>query len=128
MADASLGEEISRLLEEDLLMHTHWNTIRRKGADTDSIVGSDNWWETMEVFFWLEEFGYDRWLGLDLLPKSEPTNRAVEISIMAMEMMYAEMMEIKDDLEQLMHDPEADATQTLELLYRARGTRYTPVK
>ena len=28
------------------------------------MVGADNWLESMEVFFWLDEYKYDRWLGL----------------------------------------------------------------
>jgi sugar phosphate isomerase/epimerase len=128
MADALLGEEVSRILEEGLLRHTHWNTIRRKGADTDMMVGTDNWQDSMEVFFWLEEYKYKGWLGLDLLPKSEDTTRAVEVSVQAMERMYAEVMSVKDKLKENMKNPDVDATANQLLILGARGTEYEPVK
>lgn len=127
MADASLGEEVSRILDEGLLRHTHWNTSRRRGADTDMMVGTDNWLESMEVFFWLDELLYDGWLGLDLLPKSEDSARAVDVSIQAMERMYAELMAVKDELKANMLDPNVDATWNQEILLRVRGTAYTPL-
>ena len=127
MADADLGEEVSRILQEGLLRHTHWNTIRRKGADTDMMVGTDNWLESMEVFFWLDEYKYDRWLGLDLLPKSEDSVRAIDVSIQAMERMYAEMMSIKDELKANMCNPAVDATANQYLLMQARGAAYKPL-
>jgi xylose isomerase len=127
MADADLGEEVSRILQEGLLRHTHWNTIRRKGADTDMMVGTDNWDESMEVFFWLVEYRYDRWLGLDLLPKSEDSVRAIDVSIQAMERMYAEVMSIKDALKENMCNPAVDATRNQELLMQARGAAYRPL-
>lgn len=127
MADADLGEEVSRILQEGLLRHTHWNTIRRKGADTDMMVGTDNWLESMEVFFWLDEYHYDRWLGLDLLPKSEDSVRAIDVSIQAMERMYAEVMSVKDALKENMCNPAVDATRNQELLMQARGAAYSPL-
>jgi sugar phosphate isomerase/epimerase len=127
MADADLGEEVSRILDEGLLRHTHWNTIRRKGADTDMMVGTDNWLESMEVFFWLDECKYDRWLGLDLCPKSEDSRSAIDVSIEAMERMYAEVMSIKDELKANMKNPAVDATANQRLLMSARGAAYTPL-
>lgn len=128
MADASLGEEVSRILDEGLLRHTHWNTIRRKGADTDMMVGTDNWLESMEVFFWLDEYKYNHWLGLDLCPKSEDSAAAIDVSIEAMERMYAEVMSIKDELKANMRNPAVDATANQRLLMKARGAAYTPLK
>ena len=123
MADADLGHDMSLLIEEKMLMHTHWNTISRKGADTDSIVGTDNWNQSTEVFFWLDELGYDGYLGLDLLPKSQDSVRAVDVSVMAMETMYREVMSIKDEIKKNMLDPDTDATYTQELLIKTRGAK-----
>lgn len=123
MANADLGHDVSLIQEENMLMHTHWNTISRMGADTDSMVGSDNWNQSAEVFFWLDEFNYDGYLGLDLLPKSEDSVRAVDISIMAMEAMYNEMMSIKEQVKTNMRDLNIDASHTQELLIKARGAK-----
>lgn len=128
MANASLGEDISLILEEKMLFHTHWNTIKRLGADTDMLVGADNWLESMEVFFWLDEYKYDRWLGLDILPRSEDSVAAVDVCVEAMERMYAEMMSIKDEVKEAMRDPSKDATYTLRLLMRARGAAYKKLR
>lgn len=127
MANADLGYEVSLIMEEGLLKHTHWNTCKRLGGDTDMIVGTDNWMESMEVLFWLEMMGYKGWLGLDLMPKSEDSMRAIDLSIQALERMYAEMMSIKDELIQNINDPTKDATHNIELLMKARGAKYEPI-
>jgi len=119
---------MSLILENKLLLHTHWNTIKRLGPDTDQMVGADNWNQTMEVFFWLDEYKYDHWLGLDLCPKSEYTPDAVDVSIEAMERMYAEVMSVKDKLKANMRDPKSDASANLRLLMKARGARYEKLK
>ena len=49
--------------------------------DDDVIVGTVNLWETVEALFWLNEWGYDGWYGLDLFPYREPPEKAVEESI-----------------------------------------------
>ena len=121
MADTSLGYDISYLLEENMLFHTHWNTCRRRGADTDMLVGSDNWNETAEVFFWLIEYKYDRWLGLDLLPKSEDTKKAIEVNNRAMTVMYNEVKAIHESLKENMRSLNIDITATLNLLLDQRG-------
>jgi xylose isomerase len=126
MANADLGYDVSYIAAEGFLRHTHWNTCKRLGADTDMIVGSDNWTESMEVFFWLEQLKYDHWLGLDLMPKNEDTVRAVDLSIQAMERMYAEMMSVKDDLMMNINEGK-DATANLQLLLNARGAKYVPL-
>lgn len=123
MANANLGYDLSWLLEERMLMHTHWNTISRLGADTDSLVGSDNWNQSAEVFFWLDQYRYKGYLGTDLLPKSEDSVRAVEVSVLAMEAMYSETMSIKDQVKKNMRDRRVDATHTQELLIKARGRK-----
>ena len=128
MANADLGHDVSLIMEEGLLRHTHWNTCKRLGADTDMIVGTDNWLETMEVFYWLDKLNYKGWLGLDLMLKSEDTVRGIDVSIQAMERMYAEMMSIKDEITKNIDDPGKDATYNIELQFKARGTKYEPLK
>ena len=55
------------------------------------------------------------------------SSRAVDVSVQAMERMYAEVMAVKDELKANMRNPGVDATHNQELLLKARGTDYTPL-
>jgi len=127
MANANLGADVSLILEHGLLRHTHWNTCPRLGADLDMMVGSDNWWQTAEVFFWLEEYDYKYWLGLDLLPKNEDTVRAVDVTITAMEIMYAQVMAVRDVLRENMKAGR-EATYNLMELFKTMKVEYEPLE
>jgi xylose isomerase len=76
----NLAESIALCCRYGKLFHTHWND-NWKLFDDDIIVGAANLWETLEALFWLEEWGYDGWFGLDLFPYREPPDKAVEESI-----------------------------------------------
>lgn len=76
----NLAESIALCSRYGRLFHTHWND-NWKLFDDDVIVGTVNLWETLEALFWLEEWGYDGWYGLDLFPYREPPELAVEESI-----------------------------------------------
>jgi len=118
MADASLGYDISYLIEENMLFHTHWNTCRRRGADTDMMVGTDNFYETMEVFYWLDRYKYNRWLGLDLLPKNEDSIKAIDISVRAMTIMYNKVLELKDKITDFIESEREDVTEIYKLIFK----------
>jgi len=49
--------------------------------DNDLVVGSVHFWSFVEMFFWLNELGYDGWLGLDLHPFRLDPVKATELSI-----------------------------------------------
>jgi xylose isomerase len=76
----NLAESIALCCRYGKLFHTHWND-NWKLFDDDVIVGTVNLWETLEALFWLREWGYDGWYGLDLFPYREPAEKAVEESI-----------------------------------------------
>ena len=76
----NLAESISLCCRYKKLFHTHWND-NWKLFDDDVIVGTVNFWETLEALFWLDEWGYDGWYGLDLFPYREPPEKAIEESI-----------------------------------------------
>lgn len=117
MADSSLGYDISLLMEEKMLFHTHWNTCRRKGADTDMIVGTDNFYETMEVFYWLKRNNYKNWLGLDLMPKNENSIEAVRISIKAMAFMYNKILAIEEKITDFIDSDREDVTELYDFIF-----------
>lgn len=76
----NLAESIALCSRYNKLFHTHWND-NWKLFDDDIIVGTVNLWETVEALFWLDEWGYDGWYGLDLFPYREPPEKVVEESI-----------------------------------------------
>jgi xylose isomerase len=76
----NLAESIALAYRYDKLFHTHWND-NWKLFDDDLIVGTVNLWETVEAIFWLDEFGYDGWYGLDLFPYREPPEKVVAETI-----------------------------------------------
>jgi len=80
MMKEDLGESISFCCRYGKLFHTHWND-NWKLFDDDVIVGTVNLWDTLEALFWLDEWGYDGWYGLDLFPYREAPEKAIEESI-----------------------------------------------
>jgi len=80
IAKENLAESIALCCRYGKLFHTHWNDNWRT-FDDDVIVGTVNLWETLEALFWLDEWGYDGWYGLDLFPYREAPELAVEESI-----------------------------------------------
>lgn len=118
MADASLGYDISYLLEENMLFHTHWNTCRRKGADTDMMVGTDNFHETMEIFYWLLRYKYNKWLGTDLMPKNEDSIKSLAVSINAMTIMYNKILGLYDEITDFIDSDREDVTEIFELIFK----------
>jgi xylose isomerase len=80
MMKENLAESIALACRYDKLFHTHWND-NWKLFDDDVIVGTVNLWETVEALFWLDEWGYDGWYGLDLFPYREAPEEVVRESI-----------------------------------------------
>lgn len=76
----NLAESIALACRYDKLFHTHWND-NWKLFDDDIIAGTVNLWETVEAMFWLDEFGYDGWYGLDLFPYREAPEQVVAETI-----------------------------------------------
>jgi len=118
MANASLSYDISYLLEEKMLFHTHWNTCRRRDTDTDMMVGTDNYFETMEVFYWLKRFNYDRWCGLDFMPKNKDSIEACRVSINAMTIMYNKMLDLYDKITDFIDSEREDVTEIYRLIFK----------
>lgn len=80
MMKENLAESFALACRYDKLFHTHWND-NWKLFDDDIIVGTVNLWETVEALYWLDEWGYDGWYGLDLFPYREDPADAIRESI-----------------------------------------------
>jgi len=80
MMKENIAESFSLASRYGKLFHTHWND-NWKLFDDDIIVGTVNLWELLEALFWLDEWGYDGWYGLDLFPYREDPAKAIDESI-----------------------------------------------
>jgi L-rhamnose isomerase len=119
MMKENLAESIGLCCRYGKLFHTHWND-NWKMFDDDVIVGTVNLWETLEALFWLDEWGYDGWFGLDLFPYREPPEKAIDESIRNLKFGY-ELLDRapRDELRACFKT--ADAIQISRLMRRMLG-------
>lgn len=75
------------IINSYLVIHTHWND-NHTIFDDDIIVGSVNFWQTLEFVYWLYKSGYDKWHGLDLFPYRENPSDIVRESINNIKFFY----------------------------------------
>jgi len=116
----NLAESFSFALRYQRLFHTHWND-NWKMFDDDLMVGMVNLWETVELLFWLEEWGYDGWYGLDLFPYREMPEDAAEQSIKNLQMGFTMLDRVgRDEIRQCMKT--SDAIQIARLMRRMVAT------
>jgi xylose isomerase len=119
MMKENLAESIALCCRYGKLFHTHWND-NWKMFDDDVIVGTVNLWETLEALFWLDEWGYDGWFGLDLFPYREPPDKVIEESIRNIKFGYELLDRIpRDELRQGFKT--ADAIQISQMMRRMLG-------
>lgn len=79
----NMAESIVLLTLFNKLFHLHIND-NYGYWDDDMAVGSVHFWETLELFYWLDEINYDGWLSLDVFPYREDWS---EICIQSIENM-----------------------------------------
>ncbi len=121
MMKENLAESISLCCRYDKLFHTHWND-NWKLFDDDVIVGTINLWETIEALFWLEEWGYDGWFGLDLFPYREDPAQVVAESIRNLEFGYELLDRVpRDEIRDVFRT--SDAIKISQLMRRMLGGR-----
>ncbi len=83
----NISESLAIINRYDKLFHTHWND-NHTIFDDDIIVGSVNFWQTLEFVYWLYKNNYDRWHGLDLFPYREDPGMIVRESIENIKFFY----------------------------------------
>ena len=84
MAYENMAESAVILSLYDKLFHLHVND-NFGYWDDDMAVGSVHFWETLELFYWLDEIGYNGWFSLDLFPYREKWEEICVQSIENME-------------------------------------------
>lgn len=66
------AESLALLGRHDKLYQIHLNDNYRDG-DPDLVFGSINFWETLEMFYWLAKFNFTGWLSIDTFsPRNDP--------------------------------------------------------
>ncbi len=115
----NIAESLAMCMRYEKLFHTHWND-NWKMFDDDVIVGSVNLWETLEALFWLDEWGYDGWFGLDLFPYREPPEKAVAESVKNLKFGYELLSRVpKEELYEVFTS--SDAIKASQLMRRMLG-------
>jgi len=91
----NLSESLALINRYGKLFHTHWND-NHTIFDDDIIVGSVNFWQTLEFTYWLYKNKYDKWHGLDLFPYRENPGDIVRESINNIRFLYKMAEKISD--------------------------------
>lgn len=115
----NLAESISLCCRYGKLFHTHWND-NWKLFDDDIIVGTVNLWETLEALYWLEEWEYDGWFGLDLFPYREDPVAVVQETIKNLKFGYELLDRVdREEFREVMRT--SDAVKISQLMRRMLG-------
>ncbi len=80
MAQENPAEAAAILGRLGRLYHLHLNDCYRDW-DHDMAPGSVNFWETIELFYWLEEVGFEGWWGIDIYPYREDGATALQLAV-----------------------------------------------
>jgi xylose isomerase len=84
--------------------------------DDDMMVGSVHLWTTLEFLLALEEYGYDDWISLDIVPRRESAVKACTQSLDAMNKLY-DLIGRLDKRALAEAQREMDAVETQRLIY-----------
>jgi len=115
----SLAESFALICRYNKLFHTHWNDNWTL-FDDDLIVGTVNTWQMLEALFWLREWDYQGWFGLDLFPYREDPAKAAEESILNLKFGY-EMLDRVPKEELYACFTSSDAIRVAQLQRRMLG-------
>ena len=80
VAGENPAEAAVLLAGEGKLFEVHLNDNYRD-YDHDMMVGSINFWETVEFFYWLDKLGFDGWFLMDVFPYREDGLKALQRSV-----------------------------------------------
>jgi len=100
----NISESLALIQRYGKLFHTHWNDNHTL-FDDDIIVGSVNFWQTLEFAYWLYKNNYNKWHGLDLFPYREDPSKIVRESIDNIRFFYKMSEKIdKYDMEKIFYN------------------------
>ncbi len=121
MIRENLAESIALCCRYGKLFHTHWND-NWKLFDDDVVVGTVNLWETLEALWWLDEWGYDGWYGLDLFPYREDPAKAIDESIKMLKFGFELLDRVpREDIREVMRT--SDGIRVAQIMRQMLGGR-----
>ena len=80
MAQENLAESLTILDMHDKLFQIHLNENYRD-ADPDMIFGTINFWEILELFYYLNQTDYQGWSSIDIIAPRDDRQKALEVGV-----------------------------------------------
>lgn len=93
-AGESLAESVMLLDKYDKLFQIHLND-NYKDADPDMIIGTINFWEVLEFFYYLDKTDYESWSTLDIIAGRDDRIKSLEMAT-KLTLKYKEMADKLD--------------------------------
>ncbi|MCL5770931.1 MAG: sugar phosphate isomerase/epimerase [Actinobacteria bacterium] len=95
------AESVALLGKLNKLYEVHLND-NYKDADPDLVFGSINFWETLEMFYWLAKFKFSGWLNIDTSsPRNDP-EKMLKLAVKFIrdyERLANKLMELKEQID-----------------------------
>ena len=86
-AQENMAQALTLLDRADKLYQIHLNDNYRD-ADPDLIVGSINFFETLEMFYYLIQTGYEGWCSIDIISARDDRAKALDLSARMIQRYY----------------------------------------
>jgi len=80
MAGESLAESLMLMDSHRKLFQIHLND-NYKDADPDMILGTVNFWEILEFFYYLNRTDYDSWSTIDIIAARDDREKTLELAV-----------------------------------------------
>ncbi len=114
------AEAATLLHRAGCLSYMHSNDNTGDGGDWDMISGSVHLWHWIELLYTLHQFGYNGWIGGDIVPKFATADKYYSVNVQMIERMTAWLGKHMTLIEQNLHhqrDPAAVYESLSRLLF-----------
>lgn len=80
MADENLAESLALIDSHDKLYQIHLND-NYKDADPDMVIGTINFWEILEFYYYLNKTDYDSWQTIDIIAGRDDREKTLALAV-----------------------------------------------
>jgi len=116
IAHENAADTVAMLMRTKRLIGVHVNDNYGL-EDDDLMVGSVHLWSTLEFLLALDDYGYDDWISLDIVPRRESPVKACTQSMAALEKIYCLIDRLdRDALAKA--QAEMDAVETQRIIHQ----------